>query len=834
MPPESRAEWQNFVNSEDIQPLGSAYGYQKEFPLDRRGRIDRFFDDPRNLRGLLGEITTDLSQDPRVAALRTKQSLQQNPQFLKDVDLFMSSNPAVTAAGLQDAYAVRQLFGERPTSYGAEHIRDVRDDPRGVTLPSTGERVRLTPAGGIVTPTIPTSELSPAERTRATSSSLRPQAFVRDLELLGDPELMRQASVEPGSNVDRARALLSRTINENIDSAYAPVDLDAYENVDDERVRRLIGRNEYGQLTVAGEYPGEIVSGLQNLLRERDADPDYILNYLENQRQLPSESSAPRDPFEFDYDEDVDLDSEQTRFEGVSQEQFDKLARKYPEQQLIKQRSSFARGTRIPKEQLISSYGTYIPENYEKLPPSEVQELKTNLFAGDNPQARELFYRTIDSKYNTDIRDKLSKAREYTVLIDNPAERERVTAYLDDYIKNIESKVKPVSARLAGVGGGEYLQTGEIYQGFPAAAEKLEVFGKTPYVPEGFESTLKETFYSDSGKPYKLKINRTPLDDVYKDNLSTNFLNMIEEKPFAGVYNIDFTVNDSYGMDDPTTPTNVRAEIQNFVNKNALRGLPGGAVVTNSPLTDEVFRTKRLGNKRAGWYQSKGFGGQSYHGQFAYIDPETGTTVPVQPYRQKENLVGEDFMRTYYAADPVTAAARGVGELGKAIKRTPASLAPGIADLIPSPEAIRTGYAQGPVAMGKQMGQEFVQSLPVALGASSALAAAPVLAPGVGAGLIGTAGARALNEVVKQETGEGIVPKLRQFIGTEPRSNIAAPVVPTEKPLVASLKPLSSEQKQEMQRRAARSELEKRVDLIKERFNPRKGEFGLSELLFGR
>lgn len=833
MPSKPRAEWQNFVNSEDIQPLGSAYGYQKELPLDQRGRIDRFFDDPRNLRGLLGEITTDLSRDPRVAALRTKQNLQQNPQFLKDVDLFMSRSPATAAAGLQDAYAIRQLFGESPTNYGMAGTPNVSTERRGVTLPSTGERVRVTQTGELTRPAITTSELSPSERTHATSLSLRPQVFVRDLELLGDPELMRQAGVERGSNVDRARELLSRTLNENIASAYEPVDLDAYHNVDDERVRRLVGRNEYGQLTVAGEYPGEIVSGLQNLLRESGADPDYILDYLENQRELPSESSAPRDPFDFDYGEDTDLDNEQTRVRSISSAELDKFIRKYPEQQLITQKSSLSRGTRIPKEQLISSYGTYIPENFEKLPLDEVKELKTNLFAGDNPQARELFYRTIDSKYSTDIREKLAKARQYTALIDNPAERARVTAYLDDYIKNIESKVKPVSARLAGVGGGEYLQTGDIYERFPAAAKKLEVFGETPYVPEGFESTLKETFYSKSGRPYELKINRTPQDKIYKDNLSTNFLNMIEEKPFAGVYNIDFTVNDSYGM-DPTTPEEVRTAIQNFVNKRGARGLPGGAVLSNSPLSDEIFRKERPGNKRATWYQRLGFGGQSYHGQFAYIDPETGTTVPIQPYRQKENLVGEDFMRAYYATDPATAALRGAGELGKAIKRTPASLAPGIADLIPSPEAVRTGYAKGPVAMGKQMGQEFVQSLPVALGASSVLAAAPVLAPGVGAGLVGTAGVRALNEVVKQETGEGIVPKMRQFIGTAPRSGAATPAVLSEKPLVSTLKALTPQQKQEMQRRLARSELDKRIDLVKERFNPRKGEFGLSEMLFGR
>lgn len=189
----------------------------------------------------------------------------------------------------------------------------------------------------------------------------------------------------------------------------------------------------------------------------------------------------------------------------------------------------------------------------------------------------------------------------------------------------------------------------------------------------------------------------------------------------------------------------------------------------------------------------------------------------------------------YLSADPITSAARGIPEVLSAVKRTPSSLLPGAADLIPSPEAIRTGYSQGPVALGKQMAQEFVQSLPAAAAAAGVLStpvAAP-LAPGIGAGLVGTAGARALNEVVRQETGEGIVPKLRQALGTAPRTGIASPERTT--PYVTpQVRPLSSSQRTEMQRLQNRNEIQRRVDLLKERFNPGKGEFGLSEILFGR
>jgi hypothetical protein len=138
--------------------------------------------------------------------------------------------------------------------------------------------------------------------------------------------------------------------------------------------------------------------------------------------------------------------------------------------------------------------------------------------------------------------------------------------------------------------------------------------------------------------------------------------------------------------------------------------------------------------------------------------------------------------------------------------------------------------------MGKQMAQEFAQSLPTAAG-SAMLLSTPVLAPlapGIGAGMVGTAGAKALNEVVRQETGEGIVPKVRQFLGTAPRTGISAPQSQGNKPLTAQIRPLTQAQREKMNQQATQNELQRRMDLAKERFNWRKGELGLTELLFGR
>jgi len=133
------------------------------------------------------------------------------------------------------------------------------------------------------------------------------------------------------------------------------------------------------------------------------------------------------------------------------------------------------------------------------------------------------------------------------------------------------------------------------------------------------------------------------------------------------------------------------------------------------------------------------------------------------------------------------------------------------------------------------MGTEFIQSLPASAAAAAVLAtpAAAPLAPGIGAGMVGVAGTQALNEVVRQQTGEGIVPKLRQTIGTAPRTGVASPQ--RRGPAVTpQIRPLNQVQRTEMQRRQNRNELQKRMDLVRERFNPAKGEFGVSELLFGR
>ena len=95
-----------------------------------------------------------------------------------------------------------------------------------------------------------------------------------------------------------------------------------------------------------------------------------------------------------------------------------------------------------------------------------------------------------------------------------------------------------------------------------------------------------------------------------------------------------------------------------------------------------------------------------------------------------ENYEGKPTDRSKYFYSNVLPGVtpESVGRIAGDIKRTPASLLPGAADLIPSAEAIRRGYQEGPEAMGEQMARDFVAGLPVSAAAAPILSN-PALAP---------------------------------------------------------------------------------------------------------
>ncbi len=359
--------------------------------------------------------------------------------------------------------------------------------------------------------------------------------------------------------------------------------------------------------------------------------------------------------------------------------------------------------------------------------------------------------------------------------------------------------------------------------------------------------------------------------------VSRNVLKFLQDNPVTQRSSVSFetsTPTSGFDYSAKDIPAPVFEQMNKFITENVLRNMRPGMILENSPLgsadlarlredqgkslsessilrRQEEFQGQQP-NRRGAAYRSVGFGPLTAEGnQMLYMNSE-GNIVPLQATRPAASLAGGVVIqdrplraevlqsrepltaKAYYSMDPVSAAAQGAGEYVRALRRTPAALLPGAADLIPSPEAIQTGYREGLGPMAQQMGTEFVQSLPQAAAYSAALAAVPVLAPGVGAGMVGTAGARALNEVVRQETGEGIVPKLRQALGTAPRTGVANPVRTGPQPLTAQVRPLTQAQRTEQQRQQNRSELQRRLELAGQRWNPGKLEFGLSELLRGR
>lgn len=839
--PEGREDWRNFVDSADIQPLGRAYGYQLEIPFSEPGypgiRQERFFDDPRNLRGLLGNISFDEAgnklDDAQVFqnALRVKRDIRGNPKLMQDLSDLRFSTLATMSSGLEDAYSLRQLFGETPSAYGSRsHLENISGlDRRGLKDPPTGNYYRVSEGGGDLT-----NELSPFERTAQTSVNLRPAVLANDLQQLQRPDVVSQFVNETGVNPAtyaplKANAIIARSFNPN--PLGLPVDIDIPNNTDNEYLRTLVNRNDLGlvQIGRGGDslFPGEFVENLQSLQNRPGFSSDYVYRYLRNQGALPDEAYDPV----LDFDDDSKGRS--ADYDGRSSGEVYKFAGDYPEVSRVLE--GFARGGRISKEDLNKNYSKYIPESYTKLPFGAVEDIKSKLrsISPDNSDLETVVrdFGSAASREGADVALFRLVERNMGDTITNKDVANKAKEFVRNYVKDVEDKRIEVPTRTAGVGGGEYLNYGGDYD---AARDKLDFF-QQPYIPDDFEPVVSETFYSDEGRPYTVAINRDPnASRLYFNDMNEAVLSMLEDKPYAGVYNIDFTINGSYG--DVNAPPEVKKDIMNFVSNNFRRGLPLGAVVKNSPYGNEMSRSNRdRGNKRAIWYQTFGFGADTPSGQYGYIDPDTGNTVPIQPYRSAPVQGESTYKRSYYSLDPVVAATQGLRELGGAIRRTPAALAPGVADLIPSREAVQTGFREGPAAMGKQMAQEFVQSLP-ASAATAAVLATPVaapLAPGIGAAMLGIAGAQAADEVVRQKTGEGIVSKFRQAIGTAPRTGVASPQ--RRGPAVTpQIRPLNSAQRREMKRRQNRNELQRRIDLVRERFNPSKLEFGLSELLFGR
>lgn len=370
--------------------------------------------------------------------------------------------------------------------------------------------------------------------------------------------------------------------------------------------------------------------------------------------------------------------------------------------------------------------------------------------------------------------------------------------------------------------------------------------------------------------------------DFSGSEISRNVLRFLKDNPAFAPASVSFRTagpmeNLSYDAKD--LPEELKLPIMRFVNEASMISRPGGTILENSPVKNydlidkariegktpktssylrmnEPFEEKNVSapSIRGQAYTLSGYGPTSIgNEQFTFID-RRGNAIPLQPFPPERPLVGRISIGDNYADATPAASYKSqpryystlvpgvtpetINRIAGDIKRTPSSLLPGVADLIPSAEAVRRGYQEGPQAMGEQMAKDFVAGLPVAAAAAPILSSAPLapLAPGIGAGLVGNAAVEAVNEVVRQQTGEGIVPKIRQAIGTRPRTGVSSAGyrAPTAEYRPQQITKATPQAVANLKKQQTQNEIQRRLRLVGERFNPGKGEFGLTEILFGR
>ena len=455
-------------------------------------------------------------------------------------------------------------------------------------------------------------------------------------------------------------------------------------------------------------------------------------------------------------------------------------------------------------------------------------------------------------------------------------------------IKYINKRADDFSRALSGL---DYQTRALLENQFPGLRRGLSnvetertYFSPTEYI-EGFDADEY-----DRGEGTRVSVQRgvdmpglQDFTDLPDDaEVSQNVVRFLKENPGLTPTSVAFKVagpdDSDFSYDAKDIPEDIKRPLMRFVQEASMADRREGTILNNSPIGNQDLLQRAyeegLDEKTSSYirqaqpfvdagvqapsirgkaYTLSGYGPtDQFNDQYTYIDNQ-GKAIPLQITRPERPLVGsvnvfEDLAESKPAA-PYKSQPRfystlvpgmtpdainnlDLSGLAKNVRKVPASLAPGAADLIPSAESVRIGYEQGPVAMGQNMAKEFIQGLPVAAAAVPILAgpAAP-LAPAIGTGLIGSSIIEAGDEVVRQETGEGIIPKFRQFIGTESRTGVAdklpSPVGQVVTPEITVTKKRNPVER-------ITDGIRFRTDLAGERFNPRRGEFGLSELIFGR
>ena len=365
-----------------------------------------------------------------------------------------------------------------------------------------------------------------------------------------------------------------------------------------------------------------------------------------------------------------------------------------------------------------------------------------------------------------------------------------------------------------------------------------------------------ERTYNSSGQGKQGNLRQSKIEEIKElENRAPGYL-----RPSGRPATPDWWKQEGY---EP--PANIKdATLNTFKEAILQREGPFGSVSQLTPVTassrERELRPGGDPNWRANMYEKIGFAGPRFP-QTLKTDRDVSSAdvqsfvpgrerlLPIQPYTEffegsAPSVVGKepapDFTpfqktvgtRNYLIGKNIL---EGRGNLGAGFRST---VSVGAADLIPSREAVQDFYEGKPLQGFGRMAGDFAGGIPTALATGAAVAAAPALAPfvpGIAAGLTTIRAANAADEASRRQTGEGLISKFRQTLGTAPRTGYAnsdfKTTTQTTTPQVTALSP---QQRKTMEQRQNRNELQKRVDLFKERFNPSRGEFGFSELMFGR
>ena len=375
--------------------------------------------------------------------------------------------------------------------------------------------------------------------------------------------------------------------------------------------------------------------------------------------------------------------------------------------------------------------------------------------------------------------------------------------------------------------------------------------------------------------------------------VSKNFLRFAADTPLLIPSSVAFMagINDYPRMQDIEVPSKLNRPMLRFVESSTFDNNPRGTFLENSPISDMGFLQRAEENPgapstaiqrraqkfqsagveppstRAATYARAGFGPETNYGQqFAVIGPE-GTILRAQPLPPKRNLVGgvqySDLANVeadpavrpgaqprYYSTLVPGLTPDSLRMAGSRIRAVPASLLPGAADLIPSETAVRKAYNEGGGAALQQVAQEFVEGLPVSAALAPVLASPAVapFAPAIGGGLVGSAAVEAANEIVAQETGKSLGQRLSETMGAvsgdtslfgTDRGSFRVDSKQGRERLQREMDrivnpPTIQASDQTVPDRSGENFLQRRLRLAQEARELDSGDFGITELLFGR